>query len=56
MRVFLDKALDCYDLVAEDVLVTVCLNGMSKDYRTHLENLKFPGTIEKDKIFLLLFL
>lgn len=33
---FHERALDCCDLVAEDVLVDICLHGMREDYHVHL--------------------
>lgn len=34
---FHKRALDCYDLVDEEVLVNVCLHDMRKEYRIFLE-------------------
>lgn len=35
--------LDCCNLVAEDVLVDVCLYGLIEDYRIYMENLSFSS-------------
>lgn len=39
VRRFHKKALSCCDLVAEEVLVDLCLHRMMKEYRVFLENL-----------------
>lgn len=38
---FHERALDYYDLVAEDMLVDVCLHGMIEGYHVHLEMFSF---------------
>lgn len=43
MKRFLDKALECYDLVVGDVLVYVCLYGMIEDHKIYLEILSFSS-------------
>lgn len=40
MRRFQD-ALDCYDLLEEEVLVNVCLHDMIEEYMILLENMSF---------------
>lgn len=40
---FHNKALDCINLVDEEVLVNVCLHGMNEEYRVFLENLTFSS-------------
>lgn len=41
VKSFQKRTLDYYDPVAEEGLVDVCLHGMIKEYRLHLENLCF---------------
>lgn len=41
IRIFREKALDCYDQVDDEMLINVCLHGMTKEYRVFLENLSF---------------
>lgn len=43
MKRFHEKVLDCCDLVIENVLVYVCLDGMIKEYIIYLENLSFSS-------------
>lgn len=43
MRRFHEKALDCCDLVDEQVLVKICLHDMAEEYIIFLENLSFPS-------------
>lgn len=40
---FHDKALDCVDLVDEEVLVNICLHGMNDKYSIFLEHVKFSS-------------
>lgn len=43
VRRFYERALNCCVLVAEDVLVNVCLHDMMKEYLIHLDNLLFAS-------------
>lgn len=43
MKRFHEKALDCYDPVADDVFVDVRLHGIVEDYRIYLENISFSS-------------
>lgn len=38
-----EKALDCCDLVEEEILLNVCLHDRIKEYSIFLENLSFPS-------------
>lgn len=39
---FYEKALDCSDLVSEETLVNLCLQGKDNEYRAFLESFPFP--------------
>lgn len=40
---FQERALDCYNLVSEETLVSICLLAMSEEYHIHLDNLIFTS-------------
>lgn len=42
VRKFQEKALDCCDLIDEDVLVNVFLHDMNNEYGVFLKNLSVP--------------
>lgn len=41
VKSFHERAIDCRDLVDEEVLINICLYGMLEEYRIFLENLSF---------------
>lgn len=43
MRRFHEKALDCCNIVDEEVLVNVCVHSMREEYNIFLENLSFTS-------------
>lgn len=43
VKSFHEKVLDCYDAVAENMLVDVCLHEVVEDYLTYLENVSFSS-------------
>lgn len=43
MRRFHERAIICYDPVAEEALFDVCLHGVIQEYHVFLENLSFPS-------------
>lgn len=43
MRRFHERAIDCCDPAAEEILVDICLRGMMEEYHKFLENLSFSS-------------
>lgn len=43
VKCFHEGPVDCYNLIAEEVLVEVRLHGMIKDYFVHFESLYFAS-------------
>lgn len=43
LRRFSERAMDCCNLVGEEVLIDVCLHGAMEEYEIFLENLSIPS-------------